>query len=366
MSNLTPDMPQFVYPSRFPRPPRVPASAHREARAHAAAAAAAGLARRFQTIGKESNSRKLKDGVAIVLEPVAAPTPAPTPVPTSESEVVVTSVIEPITTFEVAPIIADYPKGLKKALFIGIEYKSMPSIELKGCANDVALSQQKIQELYPECEDVRVITDATEVKPTRKNILEAIRWLVSDVKPGQHIFFHYSGHGGQLVDKNGAQKSVFENCIYPYKGRKLQIILDEEIRKELVEKIPQGSKCFIVLDSRSGNATIELEHSWQTTEDHTLYYMQNIDMPHIESKVIVLSTCQPDDADVAHGPIYEQTSGALSSILPLIFGEESGQLEMKEYMWSILRTLQKGGYSKAPYLSASRPMGPTQIIDLSM
>jgi hypothetical protein len=66
-----------------------------------------------------------------------------------------------------------------------------------------------------------------------------------------------------LVDRNGAQKSVFENCIYPYKGRKLQIILDEEIRKELVEKIPQGSKCFIVMDSRSGNATIELEHSWQ-------------------------------------------------------------------------------------------------------
>ena len=364
MSNLTPDMPPIVY-SRRPRPPAIPASAFKEARAHAAAAAAAGLARRFQTQGKTNESRKLKDGVTIVepaLTPIVGPAPAipaPEPVPEPVPESVPESVPEPV----LEPV---YQKGLVKALFVGVEYNAIPSLALTGCQNDIQVSKQKIQELYPDCLNIRVISDAAELKPTRKNILESIAWLVEDIKPGQHVFFHYSGHGGQLIDKSGAVKSVFENCIYPCKGKKLQIILDDEIRKGLVEKIPMGSKCFIVMDSYSGNASIALEHSWQTAEDHTLYYVQDIEMPTLEGKVIVLSSYQTEDILADPASIYGQTGGVLSSILPQILDKNDDQLEMKEYMWSILSTLKARGCAKIPQISATRPMGPTQIIDLSM
>jgi hypothetical protein len=259
-----------------------------------------------------------------------------------------------------------YQKGLVKALFVGVEYAAIPSIALPSTQQDIAASKQKIQELYPDCINVRVLSEASEEKPTRKNILKAIQWLVEDIKPGQHVFFHYSGHGGQLIDVNGNYKSIFENCIYPCKGKKLQIILDEEIRKELIEKIPKGSKGFIVMDSYSGDATIELEHTWQTAEDRTLYYAQNIEMPTLEGKIIVLSSCLTDDATMNPAAIYGQTGGVLSSILPQILDKSNEQLEMKDYMWSVLKTLQARGCSKIPILSATRPMGPTQIIDLSM
>ena len=361
MTDLTPDMPPVLRQSRFPRPPAIPASAFKEARAHAAAAAAAGLARRFQTQGKTNESRKLKDGVSIV-EPT--PTPAPTPI----VEPVVEPVAEPVAEPMIVTALAEpvYQKGLVKALFVGIQYKSIQSIALHSSLQDIETSKQKIQELYPDCINLRVLTEETEEKPTRKNILKAIQWLVEDIKPGQHVFFHYSGHGGQLIDVNGAYKSIFENCIYPSKGKKLQIILDEEIRKELIEKIPKSSKCFIVMDSYSGNATIELEHTWQTAEDHTLYYVQDIEMPTLEGKVVVLSSCLADDAPMNPTAIYGQTGGVLSSILPQILDKNDDQLEMKEYMWSVLRTLKERGCSKIPVLSATRPMGPTQIIDLSL
>lgn len=364
MSDLTPDMPPIIRQSRFHRPPAIPARAFKEARAHAAAAAAAGLARRFQTQGKSNESRKLKDGVSIV-EPTATPAPTPIVEPTSET------VVEPVSVQEHAvealldatPV---YQKGLVKALFVGVNYTAIPSIALTSCKQDIEISKQKIQELYPDCISLRILTEETEEKPTRKNILKAIQWLVEDIKPGQHVFFHYSGHGGQLIDVNGAYKSIFENCIYPCKGKKLQIILDEEIRKELIEKIPRGSKCFIVMDSYSGNATIELEHTWQTAEDHTLYYVQDIEMPSLEGKVIVLSSCLTDDVPMNPTAIYGQTGGVLSSILPQILDKNDDQLEMKEYMWSVFRTLKERGCSKIPVLSATRPMGPTQIIDLSL
>jgi hypothetical protein len=121
-----------------------------------------------------------------------------------------------------------------------------------------------------------------------------------------------------------------------------------------------------VMDSYSGNATISLEHTWQTSEDHTLYYVQDIEMPSLEGKIIVLSSCQTEDAPMSAESIYGQTGGVLSSILPQILDKNDDQLEMKEYMWSILKTLQTRGCSKIPILSATRPMGPTQIIDLSM
>jgi hypothetical protein len=360
MADLTPDMPPILKQSRFPRPPAIPASAFKQARAHAAAAAAAGLARRFQTLGKSNESRKLKDGVSFietVIEPVIAEEPI------ALTEPVAAPIMEILEAVPVEPV---YQKGLVKALFVGVEYSAIPSIALTSCQQDIEISKQKIQELYPDCISMRTVSEASDMKPTRKTILESMRWLVEDIKPGQHVFFHYSGHGGQLIDKAGGFKSIFENCIYPCKGKKLQIILDEEIRKELVEKIPSGSKCFIVMDSYSGNASIALEHSWQTAEDHTLYYVQDIEMPSLQGKVIVLSSCLTDDAPMNPTAIYGQTGGVLSSILPQILDKNNDQLEMKEYMWSVLRTLKERGCSKIPVLSATRPMGPTQIIDLSL
>jgi hypothetical protein len=374
MSDLTPDMPPIIRQSRFSRPPSIPASAFKEARAHAAAAAAAGLARRFQTMGKSNESRKLKDTVSVIEStttptptPIAVSEPLPEPVTVAAPEPVTVDAPEPvIETLSAVPIEPVYQKGLVKALFIGIQYQAIPSVALQSCIQDIENSKQKIQELYPDCASIRVLTESSELKPTRKNILESIAWLVEDIKPGQHIFFHYSGHGGQLVDKSGAYKSIFENCIYPCKGKKLQIILDDEIRKALIEKVPKGSKCFIVMDSYSGNATISLEHTWQTTEDHTLYYVQDLEMPSLEGKIIVLSSCQTEDAPISHEAIYSQTGGVLSSILPQILDKNNDQLEMKDYMWSILKTLKARGCAKIPLISASRPMGPAQSIDLSM
>lgn len=45
-------------------------------------------------------------------------------------------------------------------------------------------------------------------QPTRQNILEAMRWLVSGAQPNDSLFFHYSGHGGQAKDVSGDEVSV--------------------------------------------------------------------------------------------------------------------------------------------------------------
>lgn len=46
-------------------------------------------------------------------------------------------------------------------------------------------------------------------QPTRQNILEAMRWLVSGAQPNDSLFFHYSGHGGQAKDVSGDEVSMY-------------------------------------------------------------------------------------------------------------------------------------------------------------
>jgi hypothetical protein len=36
--------------------------------------------------------------------------------------------------------------------------------------------------------------------PYRDVIMRACSWLVADAKPGDSLFFHYSGHGGSMKD----------------------------------------------------------------------------------------------------------------------------------------------------------------------
>jgi hypothetical protein len=48
-----------------------------------------------------------------------------------------------------------------------------------------------------------------------------MKWLVKDAKMNDSLAFHYSGHGGQVVDKDGDEddgydESGFEFFVQPY------------------------------------------------------------------------------------------------------------------------------------------------------
>ena len=99
--------------------------------------------------------------------------------------------------------------GLKKVLLIGINYLETPEYTLNGCINDVKNIKALLNKFYPKCSQFRILTDDStnpSLKPTRKNIIESINWLVKDLKKGDSVYFHYSGHGGLTLDLNKYEK----------------------------------------------------------------------------------------------------------------------------------------------------------------
>jgi hypothetical protein len=51
--------------------------------------------------------------------------------------------------------------------------------------------------------------DGKHTSPTKANILKAYRKLIKRAQPGDAVFCHFSGHGGQVKDKDGDEGKRF-------------------------------------------------------------------------------------------------------------------------------------------------------------
>ncbi|KAL6609721.1 hypothetical protein ACP70R_039690 [Stipagrostis hirtigluma subsp. patula] len=140
--------------------------------------------------------------------------------------------------------------GAKRAVLVGINYAGTKA-ELKGCHNDVARMRRSLVDRFGFDEsDIRVLVDADGAAPrelpTGANIRRELARLVGDARPGDLLFFHYSGHGTRLPAETGQDDDTgYDECIVPCD---MNLITDQDFT-ELVRKVPQGCLFTIVSDS---------------------------------------------------------------------------------------------------------------------
>jgi hypothetical protein len=296
-----------------------------------------------------------KAPVRLNLPPVAAPKPVAAAAP------------KPVTAAAPKPVVAPvYPKGLVKALFIGINYEGNADLELKGCINDIQNAQILLRQLYPGTNTIsRCLTDRTELKPTRQNILDAIAWLVADLKSGQNVYFHYSGHGVRILDKSGDEISGADSCICPYDAGKLEIITDDEIRALLAEKIPLGSKCFAVIDACNSGTAMDLQYTWQCPKADSLVFSQNRRYAVTKGNVLFLSACRDEQYAMDTVNTAGVPGGALTFALLSTWATYRFNMKVKHLLWNVRKYLKDRGYNQVPQLSSGGSMSSEAILDLS-
>jgi hypothetical protein len=124
----------------------------------------------------------------------------------------------PPTGFPAAPIIvllaflmalAALPaRATNHALLVGVS--NYPGLEkaqqLVGPANDVRLVRDLlVQKKGFAADHVQVLADGVPSagEPSRKNILDGLGRLATEVKPGDFVYLHFSGHGSQQPMKAG-------------------------------------------------------------------------------------------------------------------------------------------------------------------
>ncbi|XP_047055771.1 metacaspase-4-like [Lolium rigidum] len=158
--------------------------------------------------------------------------------------------------------------GRKLALLVGINYPGTKA-ELKGCHNDVDRMHRCLVDRFGfDEEDITVLVDrdSSGPQPTGANIRHALAKLVGDARPGDFLFFHYSGHGTRLPAETGQDDDTgYDECIVP---SDMNLITDQDFR-DLVMKVPDGCIFTIVSDScHSGGlldqAKEQIGNSYQT------------------------------------------------------------------------------------------------------
>ncbi|KAF8188987.1 peptidase C14 [Pholiota molesta] len=102
-------------------------------------------------------------------------------------------------------------------------------------------------------------------RPTRKEMFNAMSWLISDARPHDSLFFHYSGHGGQSPDASGKEKDGMDEVIFPVdyddkQGDGPGDIIDDELHEALVHNLPPGVRLTALFDSCHSGTLLDLPY----------------------------------------------------------------------------------------------------------
>lgn len=140
----------------------------------------------------------------------------------------------------------------KRALLVGCNYKGTQA-ELHGCINDTELWHKLLLDCFgfPE-ENITVLTDEHASGPKRASkevIKETLNSLVEKSKPGDILFFQFSGHGTQEPDQPGGDEEDGKDEILVTAGSNypFAFLFDDELH-EIFTKLPSGVKLTMISD----------------------------------------------------------------------------------------------------------------------
>jgi len=144
--------------------------------------------------------------------------------------------------------------GKKRSLLVGINYTGTQN-ELHGCVNDVKRMLPVLKGLgfADDSESQMVILDQD---ATRAKMLQGMQWLVQGAQPGDSLFFHYSGHGGQEPAKGTSDG--FHETLVPLDFQEAGMLNDNDLFNVLVKSLPSGCRLTCVLDSCHSAGALDL------------------------------------------------------------------------------------------------------------
>jgi metacaspase-1 len=135
----------------------------------------------------------------------------------------------------------------KRALLVGInDYQGIS--DLRGCINDVT-NMRNILKTYLGFtnRDIRVLVDK---RATKEQILYRLNWMVKSAKPGDFLVFHFSGHGSQVLDRDGDElRDHMDELICPWDMNWDNGFITDDDLNAIFKKIPKNVLLEVFLDS---------------------------------------------------------------------------------------------------------------------
>lgn len=152
----------------------------------------------------------------------------------------------------------------RKALLVGINYLKT-DLALAGCINDAMNIQNLLRKMYGSNIQIHFLKETDKNPnnhPTKKNMLREFNWLLDGAKPGDSLFFHYSGHGGSVRDNNGDEKDRMDETLVPLDFRRVGQMRDDELKQVLIDKVPSQVKLTCLIDCCHSGTILDLKYGY--------------------------------------------------------------------------------------------------------
>jgi len=238
------------------------------------------------------------------------------------------------------------PSKKRKSLFIGINYYGTRN-QLGGCINDVDILSNKLQNTYG-FGNIKIITDNTQIKPTKANILSELTNLLVTAEPGDLLHFHYSGHGGYVKDLNGDETNGRDELIYPLD---MIPITDDELKQIITTKLKAEVTLFAFFDSCYSGTVLDLRYQYLDSLNYDTF-TQNDNNLETEGNVFMISGCT-DNQTSADAQINNITQGATSWALLSCLNAKP-KCSWRELLQNMRNLMRSSSFTQIPQLSTGR------------
>lgn len=233
----------------------------------------------------------------------------------------------------------------KAALLIGINYKNTDN-ELNGCENDIYATKKILIDVYGFTEKNIMVLTEKDKEPTRENILSGIKWLIKKADEGYgSLWFQYSGHGYYFKDKNGDEADGYDECIVTSDN---YVILDDEFRSELVNKLRSDTQLFCLMDCCHSGTMLDLRFKYKPNKNRV--ELENNIKPN--ANIIALSGCRDDQ--VSNDAWFTSSwAGALTHNFLSVLKEHNYVPNLFVLIKELKEKLEKDNFTQIPQLTCS-------------
>lgn len=248
----------------------------------------------------------------------------------------------------------------KKAVLVGINYEGT-SHQLYGCINDVENVKKLLMNNYNyQNENILLLTDKTEKKPTKQNIINEFTNLLRNSSIGDFCFFMYSGHGTGDVCTTGDEPDRQDELIFPLNATYINdCIRDNELNKIIQDNLKPGVKLFALFDCCFSGSILDLKYN----------QIDNVNMTNngkdTVSLVCMISGCK-DNQTSADTYVEINNQGSYSGAMTYAFiktiqdkGVSTDYKSLIDNMRTILKTEK---YTQIPQLSSGIPIDVNSVV----
>lgn len=231
---------------------------------------------------------------------------------------------------------------MKYALLIGINYLGTHS-QLRGCINDAENMKHQLIESHGYLEqNITMLTDYTDVKPTKHNILTSLN-SYTDQHDLTELFVHYSGHGSYTKDRNNDEHDGNDECLVSFDH---QYILDDEL-KTLFSSI--DSPIFCLFDCCHSGTALDLgfqynffKHKWTS-----------VGKSDNRKNILMISGCT-DKQTSADAYIDKKFQGAMTYAYLNAMTRYHNRPTLLQLVLGMRNILRKGKFQQLPQLNCNK------------